>query len=106
MHADFIIVDRSAVMVEAGAINVPVLYVSNKEYNEPVTKAIEPLINSYYQANSCANMVGFLDMCRNGKDPKREAREKAFHMCIPNYDGRCGMRIKEDIVNGVIEELD
>lgn len=106
VHADFIIVDRSAVMVEAGAINVPVLYVSNKEYNEPVTKAIEPLINSYYQANSCEKMVGFLEMCRNGKDPKREVREKAFHMCIPNYDGRCGMRIKEDIVNGVIEELD
>lgn len=98
IHADYIIIDRSAVMVEAGALDVPVLYMSNADYYEPVTEAIKPLIDSYYQGNSAGDMTAFLERCRSGWDPGREARRYAFKQCIPYFDGKCGERIKEDII--------
>lgn len=106
VSADYVIIDRSAVMVEAGALNVPVCYVSNKDYFEPVTQAIKPLIDSYYQANDCDGMLDFLNMCLKGKDAKRIVREKAFRSCIPFYDGMNGKRVMGDIVNGVINNQD
>lgn len=102
--ADYVIIDRSAVMVEAGALHIPVCYVSNAEYYEPVTKAIEPLIDSYYQANDCAGMINFLKQCAKNQDVNKAARECAFAECIPYYDGKCGERIMGDIINGIIND--
>lgn len=104
MCANYIIVDRSAVMVEAGALGVPVLYMSNPIYYEPVTKAIKSLIDSYYQGTTCEDMCNFLDMCLSGKDIMLTARKRAFKECIPYFDGKCGERVKEDMINGVINE--
>lgn len=98
INADYIIIDRSAVMVEAGALGGPVLYMSNAEYYEPVTEAIRPLIDSYYQGTSAEDMVRFMERCREGWDPNREARQYAFKQCIPYFDGKCGERIRDDIV--------
>lgn len=106
MNADFIIVDRSAVMVEAGAMNVPVMYMSNPFYNELLTKAILPLINSYYQGTCCADMIAFLEHCRKGWDPNLYARQNAFQKCIPMCDGNAGERIKEDVIKGVVGNED
>ena len=97
-NADYIIIDRSAVMVEAGAMDVPVLYMQNQEFQEPSTKAIEPLIQSYYHGFRSEDMIQFLESCKNGIDPEKGNREKAFHQCIPYFDGCCGKRIAEDIV--------
>lgn len=104
--ADYVIVDRSAIMVEAAAINRPVLYMSNKDYYEPVTSAIKPLIDSYYQGNSCDDMVKFLDNCQSGLDTNSSARELAFAKCFPMHDGMAGERIKEDVVNSIIKNED
>ena len=104
VNADFIITDRSALMVEAGSVGVPVLYMHNPDYEEPLTKAIEPLVESYYQGTGCADMIHFLDMCRRGEDPLKENRAKAFAECVPFFDGKCGERIKEDIVESLNEE--
>lgn len=101
-NADYIIIDRSAVMVEAGAIGVPVLYMTNAKYYEPVPKAIKPLVESYYQGNSCDDMIEFLEQCRVGIDDKKIAREHAFKKCMPLCDGQANVRIKEDIIRGVI----
>lgn len=101
MNADFIIIDRSAVMVEAAAVGVPVLYMVNSNFYEPVTKAIEPLMDSYEQGSTCEDMVRFTEACMRGKDANKELREKAFEKCIPYFDGKSGERIKEDIVQGV-----
>lgn len=106
MNADFIIVDRSAVMVEAAAIGVPVLYMVNSNFYEPVTKAIEPLMNSYEQGSTCEDMVEFTEACINGEDRNKEIRDDAFHQCIPFFDGKCGERIKENIVQGLVNERD
>lgn len=106
MNADFIIVDRSAVMVEAAAIGVPVLYMVNSDFYEPVTKAIEPLMNSYEQGSTCEDMVEFTEACVRGIDKNKQIRDRAFRKCIPFFDGNCGERIKEDIVQSLVNERD
>lgn len=106
INADYIIIDRSAVMVEAGAFGVPILYMENSDYHEPVTKAIKPLMDSYYVGHTCKDMLVFVEQCREGSDPKCIAREKAFKECIPYFDGMCGSRIKEDIISGIVNEAD
>lgn len=103
--ADGIIVDRSAVMIEAAAVNVPVLYMYNEKYDEPMTKAVQPLIDSYYQGTTYQDMIAFIDQMRNNQDPKREQREAAFSTCVPFYDGKCSERIADDIASGVMNEL-
>ena len=104
VNADFVITDRSAIMVEAGALDVPVLYVYNYDYQEPMTQAIVPLMESYYHGTNCADMVSFLDMCRQGKDDKRKERTTAFHECVPYYDGNCGKRIARCIIQDIKRE--
>lgn len=104
LNSDYIMVDRSAIMVESGAAGVPVLYLSNKDYKEPFPKAIEPLINSYYQGTGCKDMIKFIEMCNEGNDLKKEKREKAFKKCIPYFDGNCGKRIALDIIKSLKKE--
>lgn len=105
MNADYIIVDRSAVMVEAAAVQVPILFMYNPDYFEPVTDAIKELIDSYYQGSNFDDMVNFMEMIRAEEDPKREEREAAFRKCIPYFDGRCAERIMDDIESGLNEEI-
>ena len=94
-NADAIIVDRSAVMIEVGALGVPVLYMYNKTYNEPMTEPIQKLLDNYYQGTTEQEMEGFCDMIRAGEDEKREFRQNAFRECVPYYDGKCAERILE-----------
>ncbi len=105
MNADYIITDRSAVMVEAAAVHVPVLFMYNSEYYEPVTKAVEELVNSYYQGSKYEDMVQFMDMAGRGRDYKKEERETAFRNCIPFFDGKCSARLMDDIEKGMSEEF-
>ena len=104
LNADCIIVDRSAVMVEAGCVGVPVLYMYNPDYKEPMTNAVELLIESYYQGTTCEDIEKFINMFRKGEDPLKAQREAAFAECIPYFDGQCGERIKEDIVQSLEKE--
>lgn len=104
VNADAIIVDRSSVMVEAAAVGVPVLFMYNEDYREPMTKAIEPLVESYYQGTKTEDMVEFVHMINAGTDPKKSEREIQFFNCIPYFDGKCAKRIKEEIYSGIVEE--
>lgn len=101
VNADFIIIDRSAVMVESAAVGVPVLYMVNNDFYEPVTKAIEPLMDSYIKGSTCEDMIAFTEECMQGIDRNKEIRAKAFAECIPWFDGNSGERIKEDIVTAI-----
>lgn len=103
-NAEGIIIDRSAVMIEAGAVGVPVLFMSNPGFVEPKPDAITPLIESYYQGSSAEDMISFVDMCVKGEDLQKDLRDEAFKQCIPYFDGKCGERIKEDILNSLIAE--
>ncbi|WP_026657554.1 bifunctional glycosyltransferase/CDP-glycerol:glycerophosphate glycerophosphotransferase [Butyrivibrio sp. AC2005] len=104
IDADYIITDRSSVMVEAGALDVPVLYMTNHKYDEPVTDAIAPLMNAYYKGTTCEDMVNFVEKCMEGRDPLKAVRERMFSKCIPYYDGEAGERIKDEIIQAIIEE--
>ena len=106
LNAEAVIIDRSAVMVEAGVVDVPVLFMTNADFYEPVTEAIRPLIDSYDQGTTCADMQKFLEKVRSGIDEHKEQRKAAFKQCIPYFDGKCGERIKEDIIKSLEEERD
>jgi len=102
--ANAMIIDRSAALVEAGALDVPILYLHNADFNEPLVEAVEPLINSYYQGTGYKDIEQFLFMCREGRDPQKEQRETTFKQCVPLFDGKAGYRIKEDLVNSLLSE--
>ncbi len=104
INADYIIVDRSAIMVEAAAVNVPVLYMYGDAMQEPMTKAIEPIVNSYCQGSTCNDMIDFLTCCMEGKDNNYIERQKAFQEAYPFLDGLSGRRIKECIYQEIVDE--
>lgn len=104
-NADYIIIDRSAVMVEAAATGVPILYMYNADYNEPLTKGVKPIINSYYQGTTCEDMIYFLEKCINEGDDRKRERANSFSLVYPYFDGKAGERIKNDIIESLEEEL-
>jgi hypothetical protein len=101
VNADYMITDRSAIMVEAGALDIPILYMYNCDYQEPMNAAMAPLIESYYQGINADDMIGFLKMCREGKDTKREERREAFHKCVPYFDGESGKKIAQNLIDDI-----
>ena len=40
-------------------------------------------------------------MFLSGKDPLKSIRKCRFEQCIPFFDGKCGDRIKEDIISNI-----
>ena len=106
LNSDAIIVDRSAVMIEAAAADVPILYMANANYYEPMTEAVRPLVESYEQGTTCKDIVAFIDRFRNGIDQNKIGRNAAFAQCIPHFDGQCSARITENIVRSLEKEND
>ncbi len=104
LNCDYFITDRSALMVEAATAQVPILYMSNKDYYEPLTAAVAPLVESYYQGTGVEDMKRFVQQCRAGEDPRKAEREQAFRDTIPYFDGKSGWRIKEHIVDALYAE--
>ena len=104
LHSDIFITDRSALMIEVATTGVPILYMYNDSYYEPLTAAIQPLMDSYYHGTSLEDMTQFVEQCMRGEDPKKELREAAFQQCIPYFDGHSGERIKDHIVDAIMTE--
>lgn len=102
-HADAIILDRSAVMIEAAMLGVPVLFMKNRDYFETLTVPVDKVVNSFYVGDSCGDMEEFVAMFSDGNDFKKEARLQCIAETFPYMDGECGNRIKEDIVLGMSE---
>ncbi len=101
MNCDYYIVDRSALMVEAGITNRPILYISTK-LPEPMTKPIQKIIDSYYQASTFKEIKSFLDnIVLKEDDPLKEQRIRAFKSVTLSVDGKAGHRIKEDMINSL-----
>lgn len=104
-YANAIIVDRSAIMVEAGLCGVPVLYMKNQDYDEPLTKPVNSLVTSYEEGTTVEDIKQFVGKFQKGMlqsvvDRIVEAKKET----IPFIDGKCGKRILEDIKCGVMEE--
>ena len=95
--ANYMITDRSAMMIEAGPLEIPILYMSNADYYEPLTAAVQPIVESYYQGNCYSDMCGFANMCLNNLDPKYDHRILALKENLPVCNGNFGQRIRNDI---------
>ncbi|MDR1246029.1 MAG: CDP-glycerol glycerophosphotransferase family protein [Clostridiales Family XIII bacterium] len=104
LRADAVIIDRSALMIEAPVTGVPILYMYNPDNVEEMTEAIRPLVESFYQGTGADDMCRFIEMFQNGDDPKKEERAKAFRKCVPYTDGKCGERVANDMVGSLISE--
>ena len=107
LSADAVIGDRSALMIEASALQVPVLYMTNFWYKEQMLDAVAPIFDSYYQGSQVYDMHRFMQtVLTDGFDYKKQEREDAFHSCIPFFDGQCGRRIVENIVDSLNAEAE
>lgn len=105
--AEAVIVDRSALMVEAGLLGVPVLYMKNADYEEPLTRAVKPLVDSFAQGTTAEDMQAFIEDFRNDRlSPLADRIKRARQRVIPYNDGKCGQRILKDIKAGVKKEED
>ena len=102
--ADFMMTDRSSLMVEAAPLGIPILYMDNERWHEPMTKAIQPLLDSYYHGTGCKDMIEFTEQCIAGLDPKKEQREKSVSLCLNKCDGYAGKRIKNYIKEILLED--
>ena len=101
VNSDYYIIDRSALMVEAGVTNKPILYVSAKA-SELMTKPIQKIVDSYYQACTFKEIKTFLDDIVLGEqDPLEKNRINVFKSVISGIDGKSGYRIKEDMINSL-----
>ncbi len=102
---DFLIIDRSAVLIEAIASQKPVLYMVNDQDEEPLTEAVLPIVESYYKGKTAEDMFNFIEMCQKGNDTKKAMRQKVLEEHI-HYDGLSGQRIKDNIVQSMKKESD
>lgn len=104
VNCDYYIVDRSALMIEAGITGKPILYV-NAETPEKMTLPVEKIVNTYYQAHSYDEINFFLkNIVINGNDPLYEKRKAIFNSVIKTNTYTSGHLIKEDIVKSLLDE--
>ena len=104
-HADAIMVDRSAIMIEAGFLDVPVLYMKNADYDEPLTEAVRTLMDSYEQGCTCEDMCNFVDAFRRKElDCVSSRIAEVRNRILPYRIGESGRNILEDIKSGVKEQ--
>jgi hypothetical protein len=104
LNADAIITDRSALMIESAVVGVPVLYLTNPDYKEPTFPPLITITDSYYQGSGNQDMLNFIQMLQNGVDPRKSLREDAVRRSLPCLDGKCGERIKDDIITSLLYE--
>ena len=100
MNADAIMIDRSAVMVEAGAVGCPVLYIYNEDYKEPMTPPIEALLDTYEKGSDAKAMIEFCD-CVQNEETSRKMAERIGKEYFSVLDGGIGERIKDDLWESV-----
>lgn len=106
MSSDFLIIDRSSVLIESIATQKPILYMFNNESAEILAESIKSIVDSYYSGSSTEDMIGFIDMCKNGYDPKFYDRKKIFNNYAHYFDGNNGHRICEHLKSSLINESD
>jgi hypothetical protein len=103
-RADAMIMDRTALMIEAAITGKPVMYMYNRANPENIAKAFSGLVESYYSGATCSDMVNFVEQFKTGADPNKQLRERMFKATIPYSDGRCGERIANSIAGDIESE--
>ena len=103
-NADAIIIDRSSTMVEAAMLDVPILYMQNSEFTEPLTPPIKAIMDECEHGTTSDDMLDFLDRFSKGKQLLSEKRYSVIESVFSTLDGQSGQRIVDDIVRGITEE--
>ena len=104
--ADYVIGDRSALMVETCALQVPAIFMTNYFYSEEIFPSVAPIFESYYQGTTCHDIEIFLDVVvKRGLDYKKQERADALQKCLPYLDGNCGQRIVDDMADSIYREI-
>lgn len=103
-HADAVIMDRSAVMLEAAIIGKPILLMTNQHYKEKWTEGIRQVAETFSHGSTAEDMEGFLEKLRQGEQPGPERTKTVLEQYFPYFDGLCGCRIKETIKKELWEE--
>ncbi len=95
--SDIFMGERSAVTMEMITTGKPVVYLEN--CSEIYNKFGKDVISSYYYAQNANRAIEILKQLVQGEDPNKELRKIVFNKYIlPYWDGKCGERIKDDIL--------
>lgn len=105
-HADAIMMDRSAVMIEAAMTGKPVLLMRNSDYQEKWTNGVRQVADAFVQGSRAEDMEQFLEAVRMENCLRQEKSEKALEQYFPYRDGLCGWRIKELVRGELAQETD
>jgi hypothetical protein len=104
VNCDYYIVDRSALMIEAGITNKPILYIKTA-LPEAMTAPVQKIVDSYYQAVTRKDIKKFIDdVVIPDNDPLKDRRRSIFESVIPPMSGKSGYNIKEDIKDSLSTE--
>ena len=95
---------RSAVMIEAAMLNIPVLLMKNASFDEPMTKPVKEVVDTFAGGRTCEDMEAFLEGIRSGNSYNPDRRINALDRYFPYRDGCSGMRIVEDIFTSITQE--
>ena len=104
-RADAIILDRSAVMIEAAMLKVPVLFMKNAAYAEPMVQPVQEVMDACALGHTCEDMKHFLDALEEGGQMDIDRRMQLVDRWFPFRDGRCGSRIAADLKTSLMEEV-
>lgn len=105
-HADAIIMDRSAVMIEAAIMGKPLLLMTNNAYKEKWTEGVKQVAETFCHGSTAGDMEKFLDRLRQGEALNPERTREMLDHYFPYRDGMCGFRIKETIKKELMEEAE
>ena len=101
MNADYHIVDRSALMIEAGVTGRPVLYVEATP-EEKMTLPVEQIISKYYRAKNIREVMAYVDqVVMMERDPLKEDRMEAITAILPSGSSTAADLIITDIVQSM-----
>lgn len=105
-HADAIIMDRSAIMIEAAMTGKPVLLMRNSDYQEKWTNGVRQVTDTFAQGSRAEDVERFLESVRMENCLGQEKTEKALEQYFPYQSGLCGWRIKELVKREFAQEAD
>lgn len=105
-HADAIIMDRSAVMIEAAMAGKPILLMRNGGYQEKWTDGVRQVADTFVQGNKAEDMEQFLESVYMENYQEYEKTKKALAQYFPYQSGLCGWRIKELVKRELAQETD
>lgn len=103
-HADAVMMDRSAVMVEAAMTGKPVFLMTNNRYKEKWTEGVRQVVENFLQGSTAKDMEHFLKKLQQGELSNPEQTENTLNHYFPYRDGLCGFRIKETMKKELWEE--